>query len=213
MALYLDTETTGLSPRNGDAIVEVSIVDEHGRVVIDSLVNPQRAIPWPASRVHGITDDMVAGQPTLAQLMPTIRQAIRGQQVVIYNSTFDAPFFPGMLGEAASVECAMRRFAAKVGGGSWKKLDVAAAHVGHVWSGKAHRALADALACRSVWRWLESGSPSTPSQQRSTSASHPEAGASRIIGCGNCHQRLRVPSGRLLDVTCPTCRHTFRITG
>ena len=36
------------------------------------------------------------------------------------------------------------------------KLQKAAEHVGHTWTGDAHRALADALACRSVWLWLES---------------------------------------------------------
>jgi DNA polymerase III epsilon subunit-like protein len=45
MAVYLDTETTGLSPRNGDTIVEVAIVDERGVSLIDTLVDPQLLAP------------------------------------------------------------------------------------------------------------------------------------------------------------------------
>ena len=50
----------------------------------------------------------------------------------------------------------MLRYAA-IGDGRWQKLDVACKRVGHQWTGTAHRALADALACRSVSRWLVSG--------------------------------------------------------
>lgn len=154
MAIYLDTETTGFSPKQGAGIVEVAIVDEGGAVLIDTLVDPGHPIPWAASNIHGISDAMVRGKPTLAQLMPEIRRIVTGQQVVIYNASFDAPFFPGGLRESQRVDCAMRRFADATGGGTWKKLDVAARQVRHVWGGKAHRALADALACRSVWQWL-----------------------------------------------------------
>lgn len=159
MAIYLDTETTGLSPRQGATICELAIVDERGRTLINTLVNPRTSIPWQASNIHGITDAMVHGKPTLRDLMPKIRAIIRGEQVVIYNSTFDSPFFPGKLTEAASVECAMRRFAQATGSRSWRKLDYAASHVGHVWTGAAHRALADALACRSVWQWIQRKGP------------------------------------------------------
>lgn len=155
MALFLDTETTGLSPSGGDAIVEVAIIDASGRALLDTLVDPLRSIPYGASRVHGISDSMVRGKPTLADLMPEIRRIVSGEQVVIYNATFDAPFFPGHLREAQRIDCAMRRYSEAIGVGRWQKLDVAAHKVGHVWSGAAHRAKADALACRSVWNWLE----------------------------------------------------------
>lgn len=154
MAVYLDTETTGFSPARGDAIVEIAIVDGAGRPLIDTLVDPGRAIPWQACRVHGITDDMVRGKPTLQQLMPRVLEVIADHEVVIYNANFDAPFFPGRLAQSRGVVCAMTEFATALGG-PWRKLDMAAQHVGHRWTGQAHRALADALACRSVWMWLE----------------------------------------------------------
>jgi len=155
MAVYLDTETTGFSPARGDAIVEIAIVDSAGRALVDTLIDPKRPIPWQATKVHGITDDMVRGKPTLRQVMPRVLEIIAQEQIVIYNANFDAPFFPGQLQQSRGVLCAMTSFA-NVLGGPWRKLDAAARHVGHRWTGDAHRALADALACRSVWIWVES---------------------------------------------------------
>jgi DNA polymerase III epsilon subunit-like protein len=94
MALYLDTETTGLHASGGDAIVEIAIVDERGVALINTLVNPNRTIPWHASNVHGLSDSMVRGMPDLNDLLPQIRKVISGQQLVIYNAPFDVSFFP-----------------------------------------------------------------------------------------------------------------------
>ncbi|MBX9961546.1 MAG: 3'-5' exonuclease [Burkholderiales bacterium] len=154
MAIFLDTETTGLSPSRGAAIVELAIVDAAGNVLIDSLIDPGKPIPAEASRIHGITDAMVRGKPSLADVMPQVVEIISKELVVIYNAGFDSPFFPGRLRQSQGVRCAMTEFADALGG-PWRKLDVAARHVGHKWTGAAHRALSDAQACRSVWLWLE----------------------------------------------------------
>lgn len=154
MALFLDTETTGLNPGAGDTIVEVAIVDHFGRTLLETLVNPRFPIPSQASVIHGISDQMVRTKPTLQQVLPRIRKIIAGEQVVIYNAKFDTPFFPDRLCQAKTISCAMRRFADALGG-PWRKLEVAARYVGHHWTGNAHRALADAHACRAVWLWLE----------------------------------------------------------
>jgi DNA polymerase III epsilon subunit-like protein len=211
MALFLDTETTGLSPSKGDTLVEIAIVDAAGRTVIDTLVNPGQPIPPRASAVHGITDDMVRGYPTLSQLMPRIRQIVTNQTIVIYNSNFDAPFFPGGLQEAKAIECAMRRFATATGAPRSQKLDFAARHVGHQWTGAAHRALADALACRSVWCWLETSGRTETDDGPLVQKFRPQSGLSAaIVPCPQCSTRLRVVAGKLLDISCPQCKHRFR---
>ena len=157
MAIFLDTETTGFSPDAGAHVVEIAIVDERGRTLIDTLLDPRQEIPWQAQKIHGISDRMVRGKPTLQDVLPRIREIIAEEEVVIYNAAFDTRFFPDRLRHARAVSCAMTRFAGSLGG-PWRKLEVAARHVGHQWTGPAHRALADALACRSVWLWLESES-------------------------------------------------------
>lgn len=154
MIIFLDTETTGLSAKNGDKIVEISIVDNIGNVLLDTLVNPLRPIPFGASNIHGITDSMVIDAPVFEDLLPEINQIVRGNHVVIYNSTYDASFFPDQLSSSSKISCAMREFTQRIGRTRWVKLTEAADHVGHVWTGTAHRALADTLATRSVWNWM-----------------------------------------------------------
>lgn len=160
--LYLDTETTGISSQS-HTIVEIAIVDDSGRALLNTLVNPGRPIPSDASAIHGIDDVMVLGAPTLAELWPNIRAVVSGAHVVIYNADFDRKFFPDRLSCSSRISCAMLEFARRYGVRDayrgtyrWHKLDFAARHVGHRWTGDAHRALSDALACRSVWRWLTS---------------------------------------------------------
>jgi DNA polymerase-3 subunit epsilon len=160
--VYLDTETTGLSPDRGDRVVDIAMVDDLGNTVIDTLVDPERPIPAEASGIHHITDEMVAGMPKMDALWPGIEAMTDGKRVIIYNAGFDTRFFPGGLANAASTECAMLRFAKAYGepsqygnGYRWQKLALAADHIGYNWVGTAHRALADALACRAIWTWLE----------------------------------------------------------
>ncbi len=153
MAIYLDTETTGFSPAKGARIVEIAIVDENGRALINTLINPMGRIPSQAMGVHGITDAMVALAPTIEQIMPEINRIVRGQTVVIYNKAFDVPFFPNRLSIAGSIHCAMLGFAFATGG-KRVSLNKAAHMVGHQWRGEIHRAFADADACRAVWKWF-----------------------------------------------------------
>jgi len=227
MPLFLDTETTGLSPSRGDRIVEVAIVDDTGHALIDTLIDPQRPIPYGASSIHGISDSMVRGKPTLADLMPEIRRVVSSEHIVIYNSSFDVPFFPSRLSEAARIECAMRRYSEILGLGRWQKLDVAAAKVGHVWTGTAHRAKADALACRSVWNWMEQRLgeraatnplpapkiPPIPPSPIVTLLAHgpPPKGAWRISPQIWPDDKLRPPHPEKSDAYCPHCIQRHRV--
>ena len=158
--LYLDTETTGISAQ-ANAIVEVAIVDDLGQALLNTLVNPGRPIPIDAAAIHGITDAMVRDAPALGELWPQIQELAASAHVVIYNADFDRKFFPDRLACASRISCAMLEFARHYGEKDsyrgtyrWKNLEFAARHVRHRWTGAKHRALADALACRSVWQWI-----------------------------------------------------------
>ena len=161
MSLYLDAESTGLDTLN-DEPVEIAIAGDDGATVFHSLVRPVRHTEWPdAEEVHGITPAMVANAPTLEQLTPQIQDVVRDQDVVIYNAAYDGSLLADQLSLARSLQCCMEAYAEYVGDWSeyhqnyrWIKLTEAAHDVRHEWSGNSHRALADALACRSVWRYL-----------------------------------------------------------
>ncbi len=164
--VYLDTETTGLE--TADQIVEICILDHDGSVLVDSLVKPKGKIPLVASRIHGITDEMVVDAPAWPDLWPQVEVALAGRHVAIYNAEFDL----GMLkqshrhyrlrwvfpGEASL--CVMKLYAQFYGEwnyyhGSyrWQKLEEAARQCKIAIKG-AHRARADALMARSVLHYM-----------------------------------------------------------
>ena len=85
--LYLDTETTGLDAH--DQIVELVVIDDAGKVLLETLVRPTIAIPPFATTIHGITDAMVATAPTFPELWPKLKPILVARTVVIYNAQFD----------------------------------------------------------------------------------------------------------------------------
>lgn len=98
----IDTETTGMSPANGDRVVEVAAVcirDGALAQEYSSLVQPGRAIPADATRVHGITDAMVAQAPTPAGVARTLRETCAGLPLVFHNAPFDLPFLRALFSD------------------------------------------------------------------------------------------------------------------
>ncbi len=90
--VVVDVESTGGQPNKGDRLTEVAAVRMVGGEIVDcweSLVNPQRSIPPTVSRITEITDEMVAGAPTFAQLADELRGALEGAVFVAHNVSFD----------------------------------------------------------------------------------------------------------------------------
>lgn len=159
--LILDTETTGLSAPPTCDIVEAALVDLYGATVFHSLCKPNHAIPKDASRIHGITDQMVAQSPSSDTVRQQILDLVRGHDLVVYNAQYDCQYFLGIEQAARSISCCMERFAEWRGDWSewhgqykWHRLTVAAG-VACCLERDAHRALADARMCAGVWRYLE----------------------------------------------------------
>ncbi|MBF0629120.1 MAG: DNA polymerase III subunit epsilon [Magnetococcales bacterium] len=93
--IALDTETTGLSPAKGDRIVELGCVElvqlRKGRTR-QWFINPERSIPAEATRIHGITDEQVAGAPIFQGIVEEFLEFIGQDGLVIHNASFDLGF-------------------------------------------------------------------------------------------------------------------------
>jgi DNA polymerase-3 subunit epsilon len=94
--IVLDTETTGLSPREGHRIIEIGCVELVNRRLTGNhyhvYINPQREIEAEAIAVHGITNEYLADKPLFKDIVDGFVDFIRDSQLVIHNAPFDTGF-------------------------------------------------------------------------------------------------------------------------
>jgi len=95
--VVFDTETTGFSPADGDRIVSLGAVRVVGgrlrrHEVLERLVDPGRRVPAASTAVHGITTEMVTGQPTIEQVLPVFARFCDDTVLVGHNVGFDMSF-------------------------------------------------------------------------------------------------------------------------
>ena len=91
---FFDLETTGINVSK-DRIVEISILKVYPNGNKESFtwrVNPEMKIPAVTSAIHGISDDMVANEPTFYELAPKVYELIKDSDLGGFNSNrFDIP--------------------------------------------------------------------------------------------------------------------------
>ena len=102
--IALDTETTGLKPEDGHRIVELGCLEllNHmptGRT-LHFYFDPERPMDPDATRVSGITDEMLRGKPFFADLAPQFLDFIADAPLVIHNAAFDMGFLNAELARA-----------------------------------------------------------------------------------------------------------------
>lgn len=94
--IFLDTETTGLSPESGDRVIEIGCVEMVNRRLtghnLHLYLNPERKNSEDAVRIHGLTDAFLADKPVFAAVAPEFMAYIAGADVVIHNAAFDVGF-------------------------------------------------------------------------------------------------------------------------
>lgn len=95
--VVFDLETTGLSPWAGDEVIEIGAMKIFGndldeRNTFHTLVNPKRLIPPDASRVNGITNEMVTAAPIIQDVLPKFLEFVGDAYLIAQNARFDMSF-------------------------------------------------------------------------------------------------------------------------
>lgn len=94
--VVLDTETTGLEPREGHRIIEIGCVELEGRRLTGRhyhvYINPEREVDEGAVAVHGITNEFLADKPRFAEVAAEFLEFIKGAELIIHNAAFDVGF-------------------------------------------------------------------------------------------------------------------------
>ena len=91
--IFLDTETTGLSFKDGHKIIEIACVETKDLVptgkVFHKFINPQRDIPLDAFKVHGFSQEFLSDKETFDQVADEFLNFIKDKKIIIHNAEFD----------------------------------------------------------------------------------------------------------------------------
>jgi DNA polymerase III subunit epsilon len=94
--IFLDTETTGLSPKQGHRIVEIAAIEVIDGAItqnhIHFYINPVREIDVAAEAVHGLSLVFLKDKPIFADVANDIISFINGTELIIHNAPFDIGF-------------------------------------------------------------------------------------------------------------------------
>ena len=99
--IFLDTETTGLSFRDGHKIVEIACIETNDLTstnnVFHKVINPKRNMPVEAFKIHGFSNDFLSDKQTFEQIADDFLDFIKGKKLIIHNANFDIGFLNGEL--------------------------------------------------------------------------------------------------------------------
>ncbi|MCC2604382.1 DNA polymerase III subunit epsilon [Planctobacterium marinum] len=104
--IVLDTETTGIDPRQGHKVIEIGCVELVNRRLTGNhyhvYINPERVVEQEAIDVHGITNEFLTDKPVFSQVVDEFLEYVRGAQLVIHNAPFDIGFLNHELASLAT---------------------------------------------------------------------------------------------------------------
>ena len=99
--IFLDTETTGLSFKDGHKVVEIACVETKDLVVtgkvFHKLINPERDVPNEAFKIHGFSTEFLSRKETFSEVADEFLEFIKGKKLIIHNASFDVSFLNGEL--------------------------------------------------------------------------------------------------------------------
>jgi len=100
--VFLDTETTGLSFKDGHKVVEIACIETKDLIatgkVFHKLINPKRSVPEEAFKIHGFSQEFLSDKETFYQVADEFLSFINNKKIIIHNASFDLGFLDGELG-------------------------------------------------------------------------------------------------------------------
>ncbi len=100
--IFLDTETTGLSYKEGHKIVEIACIETKDLIptnkIFHKLINPKRNVPDEAFKIHGFSQEFLSTKETFDQVASEFLDFIKDKKIIIHNANFDLEFLNGELG-------------------------------------------------------------------------------------------------------------------
>ena len=91
--IVLDTETTGLSVRDGHRIVEIGCVELENQIptkrFFHCLLNPERRVSEEALKIHGYSDEFLLNKKKFSQVVKDFLEFIGDKKLIIHNADFD----------------------------------------------------------------------------------------------------------------------------
>ena len=99
--IFLDTETTGLSFKDGHKIVEIACIETKDLIptgnIFHKLINPKRDVPNEAFKIHGFSTEFLSNKETFDQIADDFLNFIKEKRIIIHNASFDLGFLNGEL--------------------------------------------------------------------------------------------------------------------
>ena len=99
--VFLDTETTGLSFKDGHRIVEIACVETKDLIptgkIFHKLINPERDVPKEAFDIHGFSQEFLSTKENFVKVADDFLDFIKGKKIIIHNAPFDLGFLNGEL--------------------------------------------------------------------------------------------------------------------
>ena len=99
--VFLDTETTGLSYKDGHRIVEVACIETKDLIatgnVFHKVINPKRSMPDQAFKIHGFSEKFLSDKETFDKIADEFLNFIKNKKIIIHNAPFDLGFLDGEL--------------------------------------------------------------------------------------------------------------------
>ena len=94
--IFLDTETTGLSPNDGHKIVEVACIETNDLIltnkIFHKIINPQRDVPVGAFEVHGYSSQFLKDKQTFDKVADEFIEFVKDKKIINHNAAFDLGF-------------------------------------------------------------------------------------------------------------------------